>query len=72
MVFKPDSHLEQEGDQDGNPAARHRLHLGPADRPGLASHYRQPAPPETWTEPGVQDAADHPEHGHQHPVLAGI
>ena len=60
---------EQEGEQDGNPAARRPPRLGPADRPGLASHHRQPAPPAPRAELGVQDTADHPRHGRQHPVL---
>lgn len=62
---------EQEGQQDGNPAARHRLHPGPADRLGLAPQHRQPAPPAAGTEPGLQDPADHPQHRHQHPLPTG-
>lgn len=49
-------HPPEQGEQDGNPAARHRLHLGRADRPGLAPHYCQPTPPAT------RGRARHPGH----------
>ncbi|KAL6477952.1 hypothetical protein MHYP_G00137870 [Metynnis hypsauchen] len=55
---------EQEREQDGDPAARHRLHPGPADRARLALRHEQPA---ARTRHG-QEPADHPQHGHQHPL----
>ena len=62
---------EQEDEKDGNSAAQYWLHLGLADTHGLTPDYCQPAPPATRAEPGVQDTADHPKHGYQHPVLVG-
>lgn len=64
------SHAPKQGEQDGNPAARHPLGPGPARRPGRACRRCQPASPVTRAQLRVQDAADHPGHGRRHPALA--
>lgn len=43
----------EQGEQDGDPAACQRLHVGPTDPPELTPHHCQVAPA-TWAEPGVR------------------
>lgn len=63
---------EQEGEQDGNPAARYRLHPGPAARLGHAPQHRQPPSPAAGAKPrGLQNSADHLKHRHQRLVVTG-
>ncbi|MCI4382768.1 hypothetical protein PGIGA_G00018540 [Pangasianodon gigas] len=59
---------EQAREQNGDPAACHRLHPGSADRPRLPLRdEHSPSPP---TRPGlVQNTSHHHQHRHQDPVL---
>lgn len=56
---------QQEGQQDGDPPARHRLHLGPPDRTRLTGH-----------EPsasgfGLSHATDNPQRGAKQHLCRG-